>query len=244
MFLDLFIAIVFLLAVFVGYQRGVIQPLLAEVGFLGALVLLLRYRQPYAAALQRYLHTDTPVLPVVLAVAIAIVLGWAGAWIGLRIHRMPVVRGLDGFAGIFVHALIAIVFLYLAVSALVVADHAFTPLETATKLTLAQVDHLRRTLEQNPITAAIGDTQSIKNLEKEAGLPGGATLSSAPQLKAAELFYDDFLQPQLRQSKLAPYVLGVGVRIPFVGHVSPRDLPRALPTPRPSVTPSPSPKKR
>jgi uncharacterized membrane protein required for colicin V production len=242
LFLDLFIAVVFLLAVFVGFQRGVIQPLLAEVGFLGTLVALLRYRAAYAAALERYLHTDTPVLPVVLGVALAIVLGWAGAWVGLRIHRMPVVRGFDGFVGIFVHAILAFVFLYLVVSALVVADHAFTPFETATKLTLAQVDQLRRTLEENPITGALGDTQSIKDLQAQAK-SGGATLSSAPQLKAAELFYDDFLQPQLRQSKLAPYVLSVGSHIPVLGHVKPSDLPRALPSPAPSPAPTPTPRR-
>src|SRR5207248_5481142 len=116
-------------------------------------------------------------------------------------------------------------------SALVVADHAFTPLENATRLTLKQVDQLRMTLEQNPSTSALGDTHSIKDLRDQARGASGASLSTAPQLKAAELFYDDFLQPQLRSSKLAPFVLQVGYHIPVVGHVKPSDLPRPLPTP-------------
>lgn len=239
MFLDVFIAIVFLLAVFLGYQRGVIQPLLAEIGFLGTLVLLLRYREEYAATLQRYLHTDNPVLPVVLAVALAIVLGWVGGWAGGKVHKMPVVRGLDGLAGVFVHGLIATVFLYLVVSALVVADNAFTPIADATRLTLKQVDQLRTTLEKNPFTAALADTHSVQDLRAQARGSSGATLSTAPQLKAAELFFDDFLQPQLRASKLARTVLAVGYHIPVIGHVKPSDLPKPLPTPSPSPKATP-----
>jgi hypothetical protein len=138
---------------------------------------------------------------------------------------MPVVRGVDGFAGVFLHTIVAIVFLYLAVSALVVADKAFTPLLSAAKLTLSQVDSLRQTLEMNPLTSALGDSHSIQTLQASARQPNGATLSQAPQLKAAELFYDDFLQPQLKSSRLAPWVLRIGDHVPLIGHITPADLP-------------------
>lgn len=235
MVLDIVIAVVFVAAVVVGFQRGLIQPLLTEILFLGALVLILRNRQGYAALIQRLLHTDTPVLPVVIAVLIAIVAGFIGGQLGGMIHRMPVVRGIDGLLGVFLHALVAIIFLYLVVSALVVADKAFTPLLSYTKLTLAQVDSLRRTLDMNPLTGALGDSHSIKDLQTQAKSPNGATLSTAPQLKAAELFFDDFLEPQLRSSRLAVWVVRIGDHIPVVGHVSPQDLPHGpVPTPKPS----------
>lgn len=239
MFLDIFIAVIFVAAVVVGFQRGLITPLLTEVGFVGALVIILRNRQGYASLVERALHTDTPVLPVVIAVLVAIVAGFVGGQIGSRIHRMPVVRGVDGFVGVFLHALVAIVFLYLVVSALVVADKAFTPLLSAAKLTLAQVDSLRTTLEANPLTSAVGDSQSMHTLQVKAKGPNGATLSMAPQLKAAELFYDDFLQPQLKSSRLSPWVLRIGVHLPLVGHIGPGDLPKA-PVPAKSPTPAPS----
>ena len=244
MILDIVIAVVFVAAVVVGFQKGVIQPVLTEVGFFGAIVVILSHRTAYANLIERLLHTDTPVLPVVLAVIIAIVAGFVGGQIGLRIRRMPVIRGVDGFVGVFLHALVAILFLYLLVSALVVADNAFTPLESAVKLTLAQVDQLRTTLERNPLTAALGDSQSMHDLQTQAGHGGGATLSTVPQLKAAELFFDDFLQPQLHSSRLAIWVLRVGYHFPLVGHVGPQDLPRgpvAQPSPSPTPSPAPSP---
>ncbi len=237
MILDIFIAVIFLAAVVIGFQRGVIAPFLAEVGFIGTLIVILRNRQPFASTVERITHTSTPVLPVVAAVLLAIILGYVGGFVGARVHRMPVVRGLDGFLGLFLHTLIAVVFLYLVVAALVVAHNSFIPLESAVKLTLAQVDQLKRDLDQNPITGALGDSQSIKDLRKQATTPAGATLSSAPQLKAAELFYDDFLDPQLRSSRLAAWVLRVGSHIPFVGRIGPADLPRG---PAPSASPSPS----
>lgn len=244
MILDIFIAVVFLAAVVIGFQRGVIAPFLTEVGFIGTLIVILRNRQPFAALVERVTHTNTPVLPVVFAVLLAIIFGYVGGFLGSRIHRMPVVRGLDGFLGLFLHTLLSILFLYLVVSALVVAHNAFVPLESAAKLTLAQVDNLKAQLDNNPITGALGDSQSIKDLKTQAGSPAGATLSSAPQLKAAELFYDDFLDPQLRSSRLSVWVLRIGSHLPFVGHVGPQDLPRGpAPTPTPAVSPSPSHKK-
>jgi uncharacterized membrane protein required for colicin V production len=222
--LDIVIAVIFVAAVVVGFQRGLLQPLLAEAAFLAALVIILRNRQGFAALIERLLHTDTPVLPVVIAVIIAIIAGFLGGQVGIRLHRMPVVRGVDGFLGVFLHALTAVIFLYLVVSALVVANLAFTPLLNAAKLTLAQVDTLRATLEMNPLTGALGDSHSMRDLQAEARSPNGATLSSAPQLKAAELFFDDFLQPQLRSSRLDVWVLRIGVRIPVIGHIGPADL--------------------
>jgi len=240
--LDIFIAVVFLAAVVIGFQRGVIAPFLTEVGFIGTLIVILRNRQPFASLVERITHTNTPVLPVVGAVLLAIILGWVGGFIGARIHRMPVVRGLDGFVGIFLHTLLSILFLYLVVAALVVAHNAFVPIESAVKLTLTQVDQMKAQLDMNPITGALGDSQSIKDLQKQAKSPTGATLSSAPQLKAAELFYDDFLDPQLRASRLAVWVLRIGSHIPLVGRVGPADLPRGpVPSPTPSVSPTPTP---
>lgn len=236
MILDIVIAVVFVAAVVVGFQRGVVAPFLAEVGFVGTLIVILRNRQDFAATVERLTHTNTPVLPVVFAVLLAIILGYVGGFVGTRIHRMPVVRGVDGFLGVFLHTGLAILFLYLLVSALVVADKSFTPIESAAKLQLAQVDQLRRELETNPITGALGDSHSMNDLRTEARSSGGATLSSAPQLKAAELFFDDFLEPQLRGSRLAVWVLRAGSHIPFVGRVTPADLPRG-----PGPTPAPSP---
>lgn len=239
MILDIFIAVVFVAAVVVGFQRGVIAPFLAEVGFIGTLVVILRNRQPFAATVERFTHTNTPVLPVVFAVLLAIILSYVGGFVGARIHRMPVVRGLDGFLGLFLHTLLAVLFLYLVVASMVVADKAFTPILSATKLTLAQVDQLRAELDQNPITGALGDSHSIHDLQTQAKTPDGATLSSAPQLKAAELFFDDFLEPQLRSSRLAVWVLRAGSHIPFVGRIGPADLPKS-PPPSPAPTPSPT----
>ena len=240
MILDIVIAVVFVAAVVVGFQRGILTPLLTEIGFLGALIVILRDRQSYASLIERLVHTDTPVLPVVFAVVIALVAGFVGGQIGGRLSRLSLIRGIDGFLGVFLHALVAIVFLYFLVGALVVADEAFVPLESAVKLTLAQVDTLRTTLDMNPVTGALGDSHSIADLQTQAKRPGGATLSSAPQLKAAELFYDDFLQPQLRSSHLAIWVLRVGSHIPFIGRVGPADLPHG-PAPKASSSPSPKP---
>ena len=52
---------------------------------------------------------------------------------------------------------------------------------------------------------------------KVSDLPGVATL---------EGFQRDLLQPQLAGSRLAPFVMNVGRRIPGLGPFGPRDLPK------------------
>jgi hypothetical protein len=54
------------------------------------------------------------------------------------------------------------------------------------------------------------------------------------------------MQPQLHGSRTAPFILGIGQHLPFIGHVGPKDLhplPSPTATPKASPSPSASPKK-
>jgi uncharacterized membrane protein required for colicin V production len=245
-FLDIAIAVVLLIALFVGYQRGVIQPLLVEIFFLGAILIILRDRQAYSNAMSHYLHAN-PIFSVFIALIIAVVAGYIGGMVGAAIHRMPVIRGVDGFLGIFIHVGVALLVVYLLLSALVQLDRAFTPTAKAATLTLAQVDQLQKQLLANPLTASLVDTRDLAKLRKEAQSPTGARLADVPQLNQLQTFFFDFVQPQLHGSRLAPYVLTIGSKVPVIGRVNAADLKaleKATATPSPSAkpvaTPTPS----
>src|SRR5207302_10291294 len=98
MIIDIVIVLVLVIALFLGYQRGVIQPLMAEIFFFGTLLVVFRFHDQYTTEMQKLLHL-TPVLAVFVALIIAVVMGAIGGTIGGTFHRTEAIRGVDGRRG-------------------------------------------------------------------------------------------------------------------------------------------------
>ena len=235
--IDILVVIVLVIALITGYQRGVIQPLLAEIFFFGTLLVVFRFHDQYTNEMQKLLHL-TPVLSVFVALIIAVVLGAVGGAIGGMFHRMEAIRGVDGLLGVFVHGIVTLIIVYLAVSALVVLDNAFKPALASANLTLTQVNQLESQILSNPITAAMVSKSDLQALKDAAAKSNAAHLDSVAGIHQLQQIYTDFLQPQLHGSHIVPFILGFGRHLPFIGRVGPDDL-RAVPTPT-TACPSPS----
>src|SRR5690348_4913372 len=212
---------------------------MAEIFFFGTLLAVFRFHDEYTNEMQKLLHL-TPVLAVFVALILAVVLGAIGGAIGGMFHRMQAIRGIDGLLGIFVHGVVTLVVIYLALSALVVLDNAFRPAVQNANLTLSQVNQLENEILSNPITAAMVSKSDLQAL-KDAAAKGTANINNVGGIHQLEQIYSSVLQPQLHSSRLAPFILGFGKHLPFIGHIGPDDR-KALPTPRPSVCPTPTPK--
>ncbi|HVC78679.1 MAG TPA: CvpA family protein [Candidatus Micrarchaeaceae archaeon] len=246
MIIDIAVVLLLVIALIIGYQRGVIQPLMAEIFFFGTLLVIFRFHDQYTNEMQKVAHL-TPVLSIALAIILAIVMGAIGGAIGGAFHRLESIRGIDGLLGIFVHVAVTLVVIYLAISALVVLDNAFEPTLQSASLTLAQVNRLESWVESNPITAAMVSKQDLAALKTAAGGAGGANLNNVQGIHQLQQIYTSFLQPQLHSSRTVPIILGIGSHLPFIGHIGPSDLhpaPTPLPSPSPTATPkhSPTPK--
>jgi len=246
--IDILVVLVLVIALITGYQRGVIQPLMAEIFFFGTLLVVFRFHEQYTNEMQKLLHL-TPVLSVFVALIIAVVLGAVGGAIGGAFHRLEAIRGVDGLLGVFVHVLVSVVVIYLAVSALVTLDNAFEPALRSANLTVAQVNQLETQILSNPITAAMVSKSDLQALKAAAAKNNAAHLDSVAGIHQLQQIYTDFLQPQLHGSRTVPFILSVGQHIPVIGHVGPKDLkpvptttPVTCPSPTPKPTPSPSPK--
>lgn len=237
MVIDILVVVVLVIALITGFQRGVIQPLLAEIFFFGTLLAIFRFHDQYTNEMQKLLHL-TPVLAVFVALILAVVLGAVGGAIGGMFHRMEAIRGIDGLLGVFVHGIVTLIVIYLAMSALVVLDNAFKPAIASANLTLAQVNQLETQILSNPITAAMVSKSDLQAL-KDAASKGGANINNVGGIHQLEQIYQDFLEPQLHGSRTVPFILGFGKHLPFIGRVGPDDL-HAAPTPTPEVCPSPT----
>jgi uncharacterized membrane protein required for colicin V production len=243
--IDIAIVLILILALIIGFQRGVIQPLMAEIFFFGTLLVVFRFHDQYTNEMQKVLHLNA-VLSVAAALIIALVLGAVGGAIGGAFHRMEAIKGIDGLLGIFVHGLVTLVVVYLAVSAMVTLDNAFEPALKTASLSLSQVNQLENEILSNPITSALVSKSDLQSLKASAAKSNAAHLESVGGIHQLQQIYTDFLQPQLHSSRIVPWILRFGQHLPVIGHVGPSDL-KPLPTPSPSPTPkaspSPTPKK-
>ena len=239
MFIDIAVVLILVVAAITGFQRGVIQPLLAEIFFFGTLLVIFRFHDQFTNLLARF-HI-TAVISVFVALIVAIVLGAIGGAVGGAFHRMQSIRGIDGLLGVVVHIVVSLVIVYLAISALVTLDNAFEPALSSATLSLGQVTDLENKILSNPITAAMVSKSDLDAL-KAAAQKGNAHLDSVQGIHQLQQIYTDFLQPQLHNSRTVPFILGFGQHVPLIGHIGPNDL-KPLPTgPLPTPCPSPTPK--
>ncbi len=243
MFIDIAVGLLIVISLFLGYQRGVIQPLMAEIFFFGTLLLVFRFHDQYTTQMEKIVHLNA-VISVFVALIAAVILGAIGGAVGGAFHRMEAIRGIDGLLGIFVHGVVMLIVIYLGISALVTLDNAFVPTLNSATLTLDQVNTLENQILSNPITAALVSKDDLAALKKAASSTSGASLNSVNGIKQLKEIYTGFIEPQLHSSRSVPIVLGIGQHLPLIGHVGPTDLHPAPPSPTPTPPcPSPSPTK-
>jgi uncharacterized membrane protein required for colicin V production len=246
LFIDIAVGLLILVALFLGYQRGVIQPLMAEIFFFGTLLLVFRFHDQYTTQMEKLVHINA-VISIFVALIAAVILGAVGGAIGGAFHRMEAIRGIDGLLGVFVHVVVMLVVIYLGISALVTLDNAFVPTINKATLTLDQVNQLESTILSNPITSALVSKDDLAALKKAAETTNGANIQSINGIKQLDQIYTNFLEPQLHSSRTVPIILSIGQHLPLIGHVGPGDLHPAptpspvcpTPTPTPKITPTP-----
>lgn len=223
MIIDILIVLVILATAWVGFQRGLIQPLLAELFALGTVLIILHNRELFAGFMQGVFHA-TGALDVVIAVILAILMGYLGARLGGAIHRMPVVRGADGFVGLWLQILFGVGLCYVLIAGVIVMSRAFTPIQAGT-VNATQLKALEAQLATNPVTSSVVDGKALEPYDTRAARPGGVRVSDLPGIGQLQSVYSGLLQSQVAGSRLAPFVMNTGRRIPGLGPYAARDLP-------------------
>jgi uncharacterized membrane protein required for colicin V production len=238
--LDIAILVIVAIAVFIGYKRGAIQPVLVYGGFALVVLVLISHWTAYTKLLDTRLHSNA-VIDAIVVVIVATVVAWLGGKLGGLIHRMPVVRGADGLLGVFVNGLLAIYLIYVVLSMFVSLDKAFATTLGETSTTEAQAVAIARWVGGNPILSRLIGQGEIAGLVKAAKQPGGADLTNYSSLQTMQTVYKQLVYKELRTSHLAGVVLWIGDHTPIVGHLGPRDLPSSKPSPSPSASPAATP---
>ncbi len=233
MVIDIVIALAVVVAVWLGYRYGTIQPLLVEIFALGGLAFLIRHRVGFTDLVGALFHANAAIA-VLMALFIAGLLGYAGARLGGAIHRMPSVRGIDGLLGVFVGALTGMLFCYLIISGFILAGSA----ANESSLNVAQLAAMEAQLGRNPFTGSILTGQDRAQLAA-AARRGSVAADSVGALGMLRTLYDDLVQRQIEHSHLAPLVMKIGGHFPGFGHVTSQELPGHQPAVPGKATPAP-----
>ncbi len=223
MIFDILIVLIVVGAAWLGFQKGLIQPLLAEILGLGTLLVILHNRTGFLTLTETMFHANA-VLAFFMAIVIAVIMAFVGARLGGAIRKMPVVQGVDGFVGLGLQTLFGVAFCYVLISGIIVMGTAFSPLTNPT-INAAQLAALERTLSSNTFTASAVDDSELRSFTSRAA-KGGVRVADLPGIGPLQGLYSDILRPQLAGSHLAPAIMSAGRHIPGLGKYGPRDLPR------------------
>ena len=210
--LDLAVVGVIALAAFVGWRRGFIAPVLAVTMSLVGLYAI------YAGPGQGLVPTGAAGIGlgvVVVGFVSSIIFRIGSVLVGL-VHRVSVLKAADNVLGVPLGIATALVTVYLALVAVVSFDSVIGPLHGKASVDQAAVAAVRAAVAANPQFTVMIDPGTLDTIAAQVAT------SAIPTDQLAKIdqtlgYYESSVRPQLLSSNLAPTLLSLGERLPFIG---------------------------
>ncbi|MEK7862092.1 MAG: CvpA family protein [Chloroflexota bacterium] len=210
--IDLAVIAAVALGAFVGWRRGFVMPLVAVGTSLVGLYAL--YAGPGAGMVPS--GAAGIGLGVLLITVAGSLVGRVAGMLASLIGRVSVLKAADHTLGLPLGAATALVGVYVALAAVVSFDNVLAPLHGKATVDQAAVAALRATLAANPQFSVMIDASMLDAMASEvatAAIPA----DQIAKFDATLGFYETTVRPALVGSVLAPILLAVGERAPFVG---------------------------
>lgn len=210
--LDLAVVVVIALAAFVGWRRGFIAPVLAVAMSLVGLYAI------YAGPGQGLVPTGAAGIGlgvVIVGVLSSIIFRVGSVLVGV-IHRVSVLKAADNILGVPLGIATALVTVYLALVAVVSFDTVVGPLHGKASVDQAAVAAVRAAVAANPQFTVMLDEGTLDMIAAQVAT------SAIPSDQLAKIdqtlgYYESAVRPQLLSSAIAPTLLSIGERLPFIG---------------------------
>lgn len=213
MSIDLVVIAAVAIGAFAGWRRGFILPLIAVgTGLVGLYAL---YAGPGASVVPSgTAGIGAGVLVVGLAASLIARIG--GVLVSL-VHRVGFLQRVDQAAGVPLGAVLALVPVYAALVAVVSFDGIIAPLHGKATVDQAAVAAVRAAVAANPQFGVMIDPGTLDQMAQQVA----KTAIPADQIATIDTtlgYYENDVRPQLLQSTLVPLILGIGERVPYLGH--------------------------
>ena len=200
------------IAAVAGWRKGFVAPLFAVA--LSVLGLYALYNGPGAGLVPT--GTIGLGLGVLVVGFVASVVGRVAGMLVSLVHRVGLLRAADHTLGLPLGALTGLVAVYLALVAVVSFDNLLAPFHGKLTVDQAAVAALKVALDANPQFAVMIDPGMVDAMATQvakAAIPADQIQKFDQTLG----YYDATVRPQLISSALAPVILAVGERAPFLG---------------------------
>ena len=209
---DLVIVALIALGAIVGFRRGFVVPLVAQGGALLTLAAL------YAGPLTGALPSGTAGLGAGVAALFVggTVFSTVGSIVIGIVHKLSLLERFDKVLGIPLGMATAAVSLYVALVGTLALDAWLDPIHGKSAIGPKEVAAFQTLASTNPTFAAFADPAMLKLLAQSAA-KAPVPSDQLAQFDGALAFYEGKVRPELLQSKIAPALLTVGEKLPFIG---------------------------
>jgi hypothetical protein len=144
------------------------------------------------------------------------ILGAVGGMLVRIVYRFGILQRFDKVAGIPLGAATAAITLYVALIGVLALDGWLSPLHGTGAIGPQQMAAVQALAAKNPAFAAFADPTMLSELAVSAA-KSAIPADQLSKYDAALGFYETSLRPALLTSKIAPALLAIGEKLPFIG---------------------------
>jgi uncharacterized membrane protein required for colicin V production len=197
-----------------GWNWGFVRPLVAEISFGVAFVVVAAFRTPLLALLQPRVNLPPALILILATLGLAFVLNILAGRLAARMWAARL-GPVDSLLGVGLQLGILIIVVYAALVTLVGTERAVRPL-LANPVTVSAVDSFSAVVQHDAFLSTLVRPEQLA-ADRRAAATGRLTLPLMEiQHPWIRLYLDTIRQPFLH-SRLAPVVLRLGDRLPLVG---------------------------
>jgi hypothetical protein len=209
---DVAIVVALAAGAFAGWRKGFIVPLVVQAGALLSLATL------YAGPLQGSVPSGTTGIGMGIGALVlgSSILGAVGGMLVRIVYRFGILQRFDKVAGIPLGAATAAITLYVALIGVLALDGWLSPLHGTGAIGPQQMAAVQALAAKNPALAAFADPSMLSELAATAA-KSAIPADQLSKYDAALGFYETSLRPALLTSKIAPALLAIGEKLPFIG---------------------------
>jgi len=201
-------------AIALGWSWGFVRPLVAEISFGVAFVVIAAFRAPLLALLQPRVNLPPALILILATLGLAFVLNILAGRLAARMWAARL-GPVDSVLGVGLQLGILFIVVYAALVTLVSSERAVRPL-LGNPVTLSAVDTFAAVVQHDAFLSTLVRPEQLA-ADRRAAATGRLTLPLIEiQHPWVRLYVDTVRQPFLH-SRLAPVVLRLGDRLPLVG---------------------------
>jgi hypothetical protein len=210
---DIAIVALIVLGAVIGFSKGFVLPLVAAGGALFTMAFL--FAGPASGALPSG-AAGLGAGAVALGVG-ATLFARVGMFIVGLIHRFGLLQKVDKVLGIPIGMATSAIVLYVTLLGTLTLDAWLDPLHGKAAIGTGEIAALQAIAKANPALSVFANPTMLQALLETAAAKGPLSGDQLSQADGVLGYYEQKVRPEILSSKIVPFLLAVGEKLPFIG---------------------------